>query len=396
LSTSSEGSIEVQRVWKRFHRDRARPFLADQVRSVGRRMRNRSDDRWRWVLRDIDFSVTPGEAVGVVGANGAGKSTLLKVLNRVMYPDAGNLEVRGRVGAIIELRGGLHPDLSGRENTHMYGALLGIPRPEITAQFDTIVDFADLGQAIDRPLKYYSSGMQMRLGFAIAAFLRPSILLVDEVLAVGDAWFQQRCLDRMREVLVDGTTLVLVSHDLASMEATCSRGLWLRSGLLVADGPIRSVLGSYRKSVEDVATGAYQPPETGLSATVAEVVAADGGIPCSHQDVDVVLTLKSERTPWHGRIYLGVSEGDATPTFVVSAAMTLDHAESTVRCRLHNIPLPRGRFSLWMHVTDEFEVDVMLWHPVGSFVLAGSELDETPTAVVRLSPVHVRAGWTRE
>jgi hypothetical protein len=277
----------------------------------------------------------------------------------------------------------------------MYGALLGLSRAEVSSRFDTIVDFADLGQAIDRPLKHFSSGMQMRLGFAIAAYLRPSVLLVDEVLAVGDAWFQQRCLDRMREVLSEGTTLVLVSHDLASVEATCTRGLWLRGELLVADGPVRPVLAAYRKAVEDVATGTYSPTETGLAVTVNEVTRADGGMPVAHEDVDVVLTLKHAEGSLQGRLYLGVSEGAATPTFLVSTSLLLEGPETVLRCRLHNIPLPRGRYSVWVHVTDGFDDDLVLWHPVTSFVLAGSDLDPAPTAVVRLSPVHVRAEWTR-
>jgi ABC-type polysaccharide/polyol phosphate transport system ATPase subunit len=394
LSTSSDGTIHVDRLWKRFRVDRSRPFLADQVRAATRRLAER-DPKWRWVLRDIDFSVAPGESVGVVGSNGAGKSTLLKILTRVMYPDAGSVELYGRVGAIIELRGGMHPDLSGRENTFMYGAMLGLTRSEIINRFDTIVDFADLSQAIDRQMKYYSSGMQMRLGFAIAAFLRPSVLLVDEVLAVGDAWFQQRCLDRMREVLREGTTLVLVSHDLASMEATCTRGLWVKDGMLVADDAIRPVLAAYRRSVEDVVTGAYQPPDTGVAATSVEVTGADGGMPIAHQNINVVITLKAVDTPMRGRLHLGVSEGAATPTFLVSTSLILDRPETTLRCRIHNIPLPRGRYSVWLHFEDERDDELIPWHPVTSFVLAGSDLDPAPKAVVRLAPVHVRADWAR-
>jgi ABC-type polysaccharide/polyol phosphate transport system ATPase subunit len=394
LSTSSDGTIHVDRLWKRFRVDRSRPYLADQLRAASRRMAER-EPKWRWVLRDVDFSVAPGDSVGVVGSNGAGKSTLLKILTRVMYPDAGSVELYGRVGAIIELRGGMHPDLSGRENTFMYGAMLGLTRSEIINRFDTIVDFADLSQAIDRQLKYYSSGMQMRLGFAIAAFLRPSVLLVDEVLAVGDAWFQQRCLDRMREVLKEGTTLVLVSHDLASMEATCTRGLWVKDGMLVADDAIRPVLAAYRRAVEDVVTGAYQPPDTGVAATTVEVVGRGGAMPLAHDDVDIVMTLKAVDTPMRGRLHLGVSEGAATPTFLVSTSLILDQPETTLRCRIHNIPLPRGRYSVWLHFEDEHDDEMIPWHPVTSFVLAGSNLDPAPKAVVRLAPVHVRADWER-
>jgi ABC-type polysaccharide/polyol phosphate transport system ATPase subunit len=392
LSTSSDGVIVANRIWKRFRKDRAKPTLTDQTRAIRRRIRRA--DPWRWVLRDVDFHVDAGEAVAIVGSNGAGKSTLLKILTRVMYPYAGSVEIGGRVGAIIELRGGMHPDLTGRENAFMYGSLLGLSRREIVDRFDQIVDFADLSQAIDRQMKYYSSGMQMRLGFAIAAFLRPNVLLVDEVLAVGDAWFQQRCLDRMREVLNEGTTLVLVSHDLASVEATCARGLWMRDGLLVEDGPIREVLSSYRQSVEDHSTtGPIVTADTEIRVTSVEVNGPDGALPTSHQDLDVIIHLHADRSE-RGRLYLGITEGSATPAFLVSTSFFYDQGDNTWQCRLFDLPLPRGRYSVWAHVARP-GVDAFPWQPVGSFHLAGSDLDPSPLAVVRLSPAHVRSTWER-
>jgi ABC-type polysaccharide/polyol phosphate transport system ATPase subunit len=393
LPTSSDGSIEVSRVWKKFRRDRSQPFLADQLRGVTNRVAR--GDAWRWVLRDVDFSVAPGEAVAVVGSNGAGKSTLLKVLTRVMYPSVGTVTINGRVGAIIELRGGLHPDLSGRENIYMYGALLGLTRTEIRQRFDTIVEFAEVGPAIDRSLKYYSSGMQMRLGFAIAAFLRPSVLLVDEVLAVGDAWFQQRCLDRMREVLNEGTTLMLVSHDLASIEATCTRALWLRDGVLVQDGPTRPVLAEYRKSVEEISLEGYELPAKGVALVSCTVRAADTEIPISHGDIDVLVTLDSS-IAITGRMHLGISEGSATPMLLVSTGVQFGQERVEIRCRMHDLPLPRGRYSVWLYLEDTHDDDIIPWHPAASFILAGTDLDPSPTAVVRLSPVHLRADWVRE
>jgi ABC-type polysaccharide/polyol phosphate transport system ATPase subunit len=395
LSTSSDGTIAVKRVWKKFRRDRSKPYLSDQIRALGQRVTASREDRWRWVLRDIDFLVEPGEALAIVGSNGAGKSTLLKILTRVMYPTAGSIQIDGRVGSIIELRGGMHPDLSGRENTFMYGTLLGLQRQEIRQRFDSIVNFAEVRQAIDRPMKYYSSGMQMRLGFAIAAFLRPSVLLVDEVLAVGDAWFQQRCLDRMREVLSEGTTLVLVSHDLASVEATCTRGLWLRDGVLVEDGPIRGVLGSYRKSVEDVSISSYQAPNSTVSLVSCDVQAVDRDFPISHEDIDIVLTLDAHES-MRGRLHVGISEGSATPMLLVSTPIILEQERMEIRCRMHNVPLPRGRYSVWIYLENAHDDGILPWHPVASFVLAGTDLDPAPTAVVRLSPVHVRAEWDRQ
>ncbi len=380
-------------MWKRFRKDRTRPFLGDQLRAVSRRLADR-ESKHRWVLRDIDFTIDPGESVGIVGSNGAGKSTLLKILTKVMYPYAGSVQIAGRVGAIIELRGGMHPELTGRENTFMYGALLGLKRSEIIERFDTIVDFADLSQAIDRQMKYYSSGMQMRLGFAIAAFLRPDVLLVDEVLAVGDAWFQERCLDRMREVLQEGTTLVLVSHDLASVEATCTRGLWIKEGLLVDDAPIRDVLSSYRQSVEANRNRPYESPDSVVTLTSFKVIGADAGIPLSHGPLEFVADLSAAQEV-RGRLHVGVSEGSAAPVFLVSTALTLDPGRTRMRCRLDAVPLPRGHYSVWLYIESHDDLDVIPWHPVASFILAGSDLDPAPRAVVRLSPVHVRATWQR-
>ena len=243
-TTIAPGTIGIDHMWKRFRADRTRPIFRDEVVRLSDRLHGRSGpERWRWALRDIEADIAPGEAVGLFGTNGSGKSTLLKILTRVMYPTAGDLRIRGRVGALIEVKAGIHPDLTGRENVFLYGSILGLRRAEIAARFDDIVDFAELSDAVDRQLKFYSSGMSMRLGFAVAAFLQPDILLVDEVLAVGDATFQQRCLDRMRAVLNEGTTLVFVSHDLASIEAIATRGIWMHYGEIAADGPVRAVTG---------------------------------------------------------------------------------------------------------------------------------------------------------
>ena len=247
------GTIATSETWKRFRVDSRPTYLQDQVGQVVDRMRGMSDTGWRWVLRDIDFEAAPGESWGLVGANGAGKSTLLKILTRVMYPTAGRIDVVGRVGAMIEVRAGIAPLLTGRENIYLTGILMGLKRKQIALRFDDIVEFAGLENAIDRQVKYYSSGMQMRLGFGVAAYLEPDVLLVDEVLAVGDASFQQRCLERMRHVLNQGTTLVLVSHDLAAVEATCTNAVWLNDGAVQSSGPIREVLGDYRRSVEGIA-----------------------------------------------------------------------------------------------------------------------------------------------
>jgi ABC-type polysaccharide/polyol phosphate transport system ATPase subunit len=391
LRTSSKGSIRVERTWKRFRADRRRPELAEQLSLLLRRVTN--GNPWRWVLRDIDFEVEPGEALGVVGTNGAGKSTLLKILTQVMYPTSGRVELNGKVGALIELRGGMHPDLTGRENALLYGSLMGMGRQEVVKRFDDIVDFAQLAGAIDRQVKFFSSGMQMRLGFAIAAFMNPDVLLVDEVLAVGDSWFQQRCLDRMREVLQQGTTLVLVSHDLASVEAMCTRGLWLQDGLLTDDGPIRDVLANYRKSVEE-----FSVEHLGHGGSI-EVVSTtvsgfDHSLITSHSLAEVTLWLRTPQRE-RGRLYVGVSEGPGTPTFLISTELLLDDGDTTITCRIEGVPLPRGRYYVWICMESVDDRKLIPWHPAATFDVFGSDLDWAPIGIVRLSPVHVQSDWSQ-
>jgi len=341
----------------------------------------------------VDFALAPGTSVGLVGGNGSGKSTLLKILTKVMYPYAGSVDVVGRVGALIEVRAGIHPELTGRENAFLYGSLLGLSRRDVTARFDAIVDFAGLPDAIDRQVKFYSTGMQMRLGFAVAAFLEPDVLLVDEVLAVGDATFQQRCLERMREVLAQGTTLVLVSHDLASVEAMCARGLWLSDGVLVSEGPVRDVLSAYRRSLESVAEQTWYADDL-IRVRGVEAVRPDGFGPTTLGPLEVTVRLQSEQ-PFAGRLYLGVSEGAATPTFLVSTYVELRAGASTVCSQLESLPLPRGRYSLWLGMVErDTDRDAVPWHPATAFDVIGPDLDPAPRAVVRPAPVHVRATWT--
>ena len=238
---SPEGVVFAEEVWKRFRSDQPSRDFKDLFRRL-RTRRRRQSRGWRWVLSDVSLTVEPGTSMALIGGNGSGKSTMLKILAGVMDPYAGRVDVTGRIGALIEVRAGIHQELSGRENIFLAGSLLGLSRRSVTDRFDEIVHFADLEDAIDRQTKFYSTGMQMRLGFGVAAFLEPAVLLVDEVLAVGDASFQQRCLDRIRKVLSQGTTLVFVSHDLAAVETMCQDAVWLNNGLVAARGTTHEVL----------------------------------------------------------------------------------------------------------------------------------------------------------
>src|SRR4029077_13471181 len=190
-----------------------------------------------WALDDVSFEVKRGEVLGIIGRNGAGKSTLLKILSRITEPTRGRATIRGRVASLLEVGTGFHQDLTGRENIFLNGAILGMSRAEIKSKFDEIVDFAEVDKFLDTPVKRYSSGMYVRLAFAVAAHLEPEILLVDEVLAVGDAAFQRKCVGKMSDVAGEGRTVLFVSHNMAALQALCSWALWFREGRVVEAGP---------------------------------------------------------------------------------------------------------------------------------------------------------------
>jgi lipopolysaccharide transport system ATP-binding protein len=207
----------------------------------------RGDSEYVWALNDISFQVQQGEVLGVIGRNGAGKSTLLKILSRVTSPTSGEIKVKGRIASLLEVGTGFHPELTGRENIYLNGAILGMRKHEITRRFDEIVAFAEIERYIDTPVKRYSSGMYVRLAFAVAAHLEPEILLVDEVLAVGDAEFQKKCLGRMKESARTGRTVLFVSHNLGAVSRLCGRGLLLEKGRLSVDGDVLSAISGYMR-----------------------------------------------------------------------------------------------------------------------------------------------------
>jgi len=202
-------------------------------------------------LDDVSFAIKEGEPTAVVGLNGAGKSTSLKIMSRITYPTTGVVRVRGRLGALIEVGAGLHQELTGRENVDLYGRILGFSGRDVRRRFADIEEFAGIGTAMDQPVKQFSTGMQLRLGYSVAAHLEPDVLLVDEALSVGDAGFQHRCFEHMSKLIGEGRTLVLVTHDMRAVESLCDRAILLREGRLTDDGPARDVVHRYLTAVED-------------------------------------------------------------------------------------------------------------------------------------------------
>lgn len=213
-----------------------------------------TEDGYLWALQDVSFSIQQGEILGIIGRNGAGKSTLLKILSRITKPTAGLAKIRGRVGSLLEVGTGFHPELTGRENIYLNGAVLGMKKAEIDRKYDEIVSFAEMEKFIDTPVKRYSSGMHMRLAFAVAAHLEPEILIVDEVLAVGDAAFQKKCLGRMGEIANEGRTVLFVSHNMAVVQALCKRGILLKNGMVYQDADMSTVVNTYLQMLETHAT----------------------------------------------------------------------------------------------------------------------------------------------
>jgi lipopolysaccharide transport system ATP-binding protein len=255
-------AIELQALSKKFRRGEAHDTLRDLVPAVTRKLlgrRQASTDLLSaaefWALKEISATVRHGEAVGIIGHNGAGKSTLLKLLTGVLRPTSGRLTMRGRVSALIEIAAGFHPDLTGRENVFLNGAILGMSLADVRRKFDQIVDFSGLVEYLDTPVKRYSSGMLAKLGFSVAAHLDPDILLIDEVLSVGDYAFQKKGVERMNSIVAGGATVVFVSHNLKSVSELCNRCLLLNHGRLLADGPTDAVIHDYISSISRADAG---------------------------------------------------------------------------------------------------------------------------------------------
>ena len=309
---SVEPGIVFDGVWKKFRRGERHDSLRDLVPSVVRRvlrgappaMELRQGDFW--ALRDVTFEIARGDALGIIGHNGAGKSTLLKIMTKLLRPTQGSYVTHGRIGALIEVTAGFHPDLTGRENVFLNGAILGMKRTDIARRFDAIVDFSGIGEFIDTPVKRYSSGMNARLGFSIAAHLEPEILIVDEVLSVGDFTFQGKCIRWMQDLLQGGTTVIFVSHNMDAVLSLCNSALLLDHGRVAARGDLAKVVGEYYKSGGQWKPEVFADPRAttvDFSSTLgADLVVAPG------ERVVFTHTISAR------------SDSDLTPGFFVSKA----------------------------------------------------------------------------
>ncbi len=322
-----------------------------------------------WALKDVSFTVAPSEVIGIIGRNGAGKSTLLKILSRVAEPTTGRIELYGRVGSLLEVGTGFHPELTGRENIYLNGSILGMTRQEVSSKFDEIVDFAELETFLDTPVKRFSSGMYLRLAFAVAAHLDPEILMVDEVLAVGDMAFQDRCLGKMQDVARSGRTVLLVSHNMGAIQRLCQRVIYLKNGRLELDGStdkvINEYIGSVRLTSKPVVDLSEDPNAGGEEARITAVrVLTAGGLPAPviASDQPFVIEVEHEwfKSVPQGRITIDISDSKHQVIFV-----TRDDDGSA----LYGSPRHPGRYTALCTVpgfllnAGEYNVSVHLSNP---------------------------------
>lgn len=243
--------LEVRDLWKQYKiGGQQNSYLSLRERLLKPFQRQQMDTFW--ALQNIDFDVHEGECIGIIGRNGAGKSTLLKILSQITPPTKGYIKARGRIASLLEVGTGFHPELTGRENVFLNGSILGLKRTEINAKFDEIVDFSGIEKFLDTPLKHYSSGMRLRLAFSVAAYLEPEILLIDEVLAVGDAEFQKKCLGKMDEVSKSGRTVIFVSHNMEAVKQLCTKGILLHNGEVILNSSIENTLQKYQKTINNL------------------------------------------------------------------------------------------------------------------------------------------------
>lgn len=359
-------------------------------------------------LDRVTFEVPQGQSFGLIGLNGAGKTTALKIATRVAYPSSGRMRVRGRVGALIEVGTGMHPELTGRENLQLYGRILGLSRKDIARRFEEIVDFAGLGPAIEQPVKQYSSGMQLRLGFSIAAHLEPDVLLVDEALAVGDAGFQYRCVERMSKLVNEGRTLVLVSHDMSAIEALCTRAILLRNGTIAADGAARDVVREYLESARrdrlaTVETGAAATDGFQIRATTLhdrdgnEVDAIESG-----QPVTVRLHFNAPEPVRGPIVNVGIADGNIGPITLASmlrdgGAPEVVFGLGSIDCTFEALPLWPRDYEIWCGVRGELGYgNLVAWHRARFFTVTGtpSEGGKAAAAVGAMTaPVKIPYRW---
>lgn len=403
-------AVRFEGVTKQYRRGESphrsiRADLANTARWI-RRREAVPDSSWFDALSQVDLEIEEGTSSAIVGRNGAGKSTALRLISRITYPTEGTVRVRGRVGALIEIGAGVHPDLSGRENIWLYGSFLGFTRAEIRQRFDSIVEFAELEHVIDTQVKFYSTGMSLRLGFAIASHLEPAIFIVDESLAVGDGSFQAKCIQRMNQLGQDGTTVVFVSHELAAVEALCDQAIWLDQGKVMDQGPIADILRSYHRSLDEGLM--FEAPAKSsdvvrcVKATTQNAMTEPTGTFKVGDPMTIHFVFEAKTSLANPRVNLRITDGQWDD--LIECVSPVDAVGGTgtrwgARCKIESLPLNPRVYQVWCSVTDTATSRrVMEWNEVGAFrVEAGDDwaIGDKLTSVAG-PPVAVNDKWTIE
>lgn len=355
-------------------------------------------------LADIDLEIAAGTTSAIVGRNGAGKSTALRLISRITYPSEGTVRVRGRVGALIEVGAGVHPELSGRENIGLYGSFLGFSRADIRKRFDQIVEFAEIEPAVDMAVKYYSTGMKLRLGFAIASFLEPAVFIVDESLAVGDGAFQAKCIERMQQLGSEGTTIVFVSHELAAVEAICERGIWLDKGRLVEVGPIGDILRAYGRSLDEglaldhnVDAGELRCVRATTRNSIGDVTSTFG----VGDSMRLQLVFAGPPSVYQPEVRLRITHGEREDLIEASSApgglAAGPHGPTwSVEATIDSLPLNPRMYQLWCSVSTGSPPErAMGWQEIGAFRVRPPADWATSPAMTSMAgpPVAVGTKW---
>lgn len=369
---------------------------------------DKGQDDILWALKDVSLEIKEGEVLGIIGRNGAGKSTLLKILSKITSPTKGHAEIHGRISSILEVGTGFHPELTGRDNIFLNGAILGMKKKEISSRFDDIVDFSGIEQFIDTPVKWYSSGMKVRLAFAVAAHLQPEILIIDEVLAVGDAEFQNKCLDKMNNITEsEGRTVLFVSHNMGAVMQLCPNCIMLHNGKIELSGKSKDVIEKYLSTI-------FQPVDN-MDLRNAPVRSGDGRLrfvsarlkmengeytatPIAGHPIDVILDFESRQKLHKVKFIMTIFNqmGIAVTSFNVDSIgkqFNFSNGKGQIACRIPKLPLPLGQYKIAVAASDDFgELD---WVPTACIfnVHTSNFFDTSFSPSMRYSTALVEHSW---
>jgi lipopolysaccharide transport system ATP-binding protein len=412
---SANSAIIIENVGKKYaigHQkspsDGLRHVIEKAIRSPWSFLRSQGSQTTEfWALRNVSAEIKEGEVVGIIGRNGAGKSTLLKVLSRITVPTEGKMRIRGRIASLLEVGTGFHPELTGRENIFLNGAILGMPRAEIIRKFDEIVEFSEIGEFLDTPVKRYSSGMYVRLAFAVAAHLEPEILIVDEVLAVGDAAFQKKCLGKMGSYAQSGKTILFVSHNLEAIRTLCQRALWIKSGHVQRDGEAEEVLDEYFESVARDTSFSWENPEYGFKIQKVILRNTEGQdaaqfLPGEELTVDVFYDAKKRiELPVLAIGIAGVNGSCFTANMLLDGRRpAFLEGAGKISCTFQSIPLLPQSYTVKLIVRAASVSDIIVpYQEVGAFTVVGDLAEygytgEYLTYASRSTPVVTPYNWS--